>query len=94
MVVHLAGLPSPFPGETVGDTYVVYLAQSGAGPEDGFTCYAYFVGPGYGGCRWGDYSAAITAGSMVWMAAEFIPPQSYRDFNTNWGTFIFSAPSG
>jgi hypothetical protein len=28
------------------------------------------------------------------LANEYVPPQSYRDFNTNWGTFVFSAPAG
>lgn len=82
----------PFTGTATGKT--VHLAQAGAGPEDGFTCYAFFVGAGYGGCRWGDYSAATAVGSTVWMATEFIPSQSYRDFNTNWGTFVFSASAG
>lgn len=70
------------------------VAAAGSGPEDGFTCYAYFVGPSYGGCRWGDFSGGVAVGNTVWMATEFIPPQSYRDFYTNWGTFIFSAPAG
>jgi hypothetical protein len=42
-----------------GPSGPVMVAFGGAGPEDGFTCYAPFVGPNYGGCRWGDYS-------MVW----------------------------
>jgi len=28
------------------------------------------------------------------MATEVIPAQSYRDFTTNWGTFVFSALAG
>jgi hypothetical protein len=99
MVFTLAGrsyYPSaayvPFNGTSTGST--VFLARAGAGPEDGFTCYAYYVGAGYGGCRWGDYSAAVAVGSKVWMATEFIPSPSYRDFLTNWGTFVFSATVG
>ena len=29
----------------------VMIAAPGVAPEDGFTCYAAFVGPFYGGCR-------------------------------------------
>jgi hypothetical protein len=74
-----------------GPTGPVILATSGAAPEDGFTCYTAFVGPNYGGCRWGDYSAGVFSNGRVFMAAEFIP-QGIRDFLTNWGTFIYSAP--
>jgi hypothetical protein len=70
----------------------VVVAQPGADPEDGLTCYAPFVGPGYGGCRWGDYSAATSVGSRIYMATEMIPPTS-RDPLTNFGTFLWSAPA-
>lgn len=69
----------------------VHIAMGGANPEDSFTCYAAFVGPNYGGCRWGDYSAAVAMGNKVYMATEMIPPTS-RDYLTNWGTFVWSAP--
>lgn len=74
-----------------GPTGPVIVATPGAAPDDGFTCYAAFVGPDYGGCRWGDYSMGVVMGNRVYMAAEMIPP-SARDLLTNWGTFIWSAP--
>ena len=63
----------------------VHLAQPGALPEDGFTCYPEFAGGGL--CRWGDYSAAVASGSGIWMATEYIP-NSPRTVNANWGTFV------
>jgi hypothetical protein len=66
-------------------------ATRGAAPNDGFTCYAAFVGPHYGGCRWGDYSQGVVMNGRVYMAAEMIP-QGYRDLLSNWGTYIWSAP--
>ncbi len=74
-----------------GPTGPVILATSGSAPEDGFTCYHAFVGPGYGGCRWGDYSMGAFSNGRVFMASEMIP-QGIRDTLTNWGTFIYSAP--
>jgi hypothetical protein len=74
-----------------GPTGPVIQATAGAAPEDGFTCYAAFVGPNYGGCRWGDYSMGVFSGGRVFMATEMIP-QGFRDTLTNWGTFIWSAP--
>lgn len=67
-------------------------AAVGTAPEDGFTCYAAFVGPGYGGCRWGDYSMGVAAGGRIIMGAEYVPASS-RDFYTNWGTFVWSSPT-
>ncbi|HEX3492798.1 MAG TPA: hypothetical protein VHU92_25870 [Streptosporangiaceae bacterium] len=69
----------------------VMEATRGAAPNDGFTCYAAFVGPHYGGCRWGDYSQGVVMNGRVYMAAEMIP-QGYRDLLSNWGTYIWSAP--
>jgi hypothetical protein len=76
---------------TDGPTGPVILATNGAAPEDGFTCYAAYVGPSYGGCRWGDYSMGVAMGQRVFMATEMIP-QGFRDTLTNWGTYIWSAP--
>jgi hypothetical protein len=76
---------------TIGPTGPVTEATAGAAPDDGFTCYAAFVGPDYGGCRWGDYSMGVVMNGRVYMAAEMIP-QGYRDTLTNWGTYIWSAP--
>ena len=70
----------------------VIAATAGAAPEDGFTCYAAFVGPNYGGCRWGDYSMGAVMNGRVYMSTEMIP-QGYRDLLTNWGTYIWSAPA-
>jgi hypothetical protein len=70
----------------------IHVAQSGSAPEDGFTCYAAFVGPNYGGCRWGDYSAAVAMGSNIYMASEMITPVD-RDYLTNWDTFVYRAPA-
>jgi hypothetical protein len=64
----------------------VHLVKPGALPEDGFTCYPEFVGPG-AECRWGDYSAAVASGSAIWMATEYIS-SAERTVNANWGTFV------
>jgi hypothetical protein len=74
-----------------GATGPVIEATQGVAPSDGFTCYAAFVGPAYGGCRWGDYSMGVYSNGRVYMGAEMIPP-GYRDLLTNWGTYIWSAP--
>ena len=74
-----------------GPTGPVMIATPGALPEDGFTCYPAFVGPSYGGCRWGDYSMGVVMGGRVFMAAEMVPT-GFRDTYTNWGTYIWSAP--
>jgi hypothetical protein len=78
-----------------GPTGDIEVAAAGSGPEDGFTCYAYFVKKNYGGCRWGDFSGGVAAGGSIWMATEYIPPNSgatARDMFTNWGTHIFTPP--
>ena len=68
------------------------IASPGADPEDGFTCYAAFVGPGYGGCRWGDYSMEAAMNGRIYMSTEMIP-QTNRDEISNWGTYAWSAPA-
>ena len=77
---------------TAGPAGPVIAATAGAAPEDGFTCYAAFVGPNYGGCRWGDYSMGAVMNGRIYMSTEMIP-QGYRDLLTNWGTYIWSAPA-
>jgi hypothetical protein len=67
-----------------------YLA--GVRPEDGFTCYVAFVGPGPGGagrgCRWGDYSMAnISPSGQFWFETEYITPRT-RVIAADWGTAI------
>lgn len=74
-----------------GPSGSIVIAYPGAAPEDGFTCYAAWVGPNYGGCRWGDYSMGVFSGSSVVMATEMVPPSS-RDTLTNWGTYVWNAP--
>jgi hypothetical protein len=74
-----------------GPTGPVRIASAGVAPEDSFTCYAAFVGPTYGGCRWGDYSMGVASGGSIYLATEMVPPTS-RDYLTNWGTYVWSAP--
>jgi hypothetical protein len=47
------------------------LPNGGVGPQDGFTEYQTFT-PGFPRPRWGDYSAAVTDGTSVWLANEVI----------------------
>jgi len=75
-----------------GPTGPVRIASAGVAPEDSFTCYSAFVGPTYGGCRWGDYSMGVASGGRVYLATEMVPPSS-RDYLTNWGTYVWSAPA-
>ena len=60
-------------GGTVG---AVHIAGRGAGPQDGFSEYAFFNGAGTdpptARPRWGDYSASVTAGGKLWLATEWI----------------------
>ncbi len=51
---------------TVGQ---VHVAAAGLGPDDGFTGYNAFQ---YFRPRWGDYGAAVTDGSSIWIASEYI----------------------
>jgi hypothetical protein len=75
-----------------GPSGAINIAQAGAGPEDSFTCYAAFVGPNYGGCRWGDYSMGVAMSGKVYLATEFIP-NTARDYLTNWGTYVWGVPA-
>ncbi len=60
----------------------------GTRPDDGFTCYAAFVGSRDRGCRWGDYSAATAdARGRVWIATEHISSGPRIPF-ANWSTQI------
>lgn len=93
MVMAMAG-PSIYPSLSyismngAGVTGPVRVPQTGAGPEDGFTCYAAYVGSRDRGCRWGDYSAAAAdENGDIWMATEWIP-SSARTELANWGTYI------
>jgi hypothetical protein len=53
---------------TVGS---IHIAAAGLGPDDGFTSYKAFVGDPPR-TRWGDYGAAVTDGSSIWLASEYI----------------------
>jgi hypothetical protein len=68
----------------------IHLAAGGAAPEDGFTCYPPF-GTQATGCRWGDYSSGAVWHGRAYMTTEYIPPTP-RDTQSNWGTFVWSAP--
>lgn len=78
-------------GSRFGPTGPINVTGAGTAPEDGFTCYAAFVGPDYGGCRWGDYSGGQYFDGRVYMGGEYIPPTA-PDAYTNWGTFLWSRP--
>ncbi|MGA8487700.1 MAG: hypothetical protein WB684_11570 [Gaiella sp.] len=49
----------------------IHVAAAGAGVDDGFTSYKAFVGDPPR-TRWGDYGAAVTDGSSIWIASEYI----------------------
>ena len=49
----------------------IHIAAAGLGPDDGFTRYKAFVG-NPPRTRWGDYGAAGTDGSVIWIASEYI----------------------
>jgi hypothetical protein len=54
-----------------GNVSDIHIAAPGLGPDDGFTSYKAFVGDPPR-TRWGDYSAAVTDGSDIWIASEYI----------------------
>jgi len=94
MVMSVAGptvfpTPSYIPIDRNGVTGPVRVNEFGARPDDGFTCYAAFVGSRDRGCRWGDYSAA-TADEWggIWMATEYISSGPRVPF-ANWSTEVF-----
>ncbi len=93
IVMSLAG-PTVYPSPSfisingAGTQGPVRVPEVGAGPEDGFTCYAAFVGDRSRGCRWGDYSEAVAdENGDIWMAVEWIP-NSARTELANWGTYV------
>jgi hypothetical protein len=77
----------------------IHIAAPGLGPDDGFTGYKGFQ---YFRPRWGDYGAAVTDGSNIWIASEYIGQtcdyetwlygdltcNSTRTAYANWGTYI------
>jgi hypothetical protein len=58
--------------EQSGAAGPVQIAAAGPGPQDGFSEYNPFSGSGVARPRWGDYGAAVTDGSTVWIASEYI----------------------
>ncbi len=64
-----------FPGAayTVLGSQTIYLVAPGMEAADGFSGYPETGAPQSDIERWGDYSAAVTNGSTVWMSTEFIP---------------------
>ncbi|HEY6057285.1 MAG TPA: hypothetical protein VIV06_04595, partial [Candidatus Limnocylindrales bacterium] len=52
-----------------GSVGQVHIAAAGVGPDDGFSGYKAFP-PSRS--RWGDYGAAVTDGSTIWIASEYI----------------------
>ncbi|HEX7733878.1 MAG TPA: hypothetical protein VF458_03420 [Ktedonobacteraceae bacterium] len=67
----------PSPGYAALDAKVgagnVHVIVEGAGPADGFTSYAAFVGSPPR-TRWGDYGAAVVDGHSIWIASEYVGP--------------------
>jgi hypothetical protein len=52
-----------------GNVGPIHITGNGLGPDDGFTGYNAFQ---YFRPRWGDYGAAVTDGSTIWIASEYI----------------------
>ena len=94
IAVGLAG-PDYFPSAAYVDIDLhgvhgpVRVIGPGTGPEDGLFCYHAFVGSmAEGGCRWGDYSAAIAEdGNTIITGVEYIGPRP-RAIYANWATFV------
>jgi hypothetical protein len=63
-----AGYVTVSEGGSVGP---IHIAAAGLGPDDGFTSYKAFVGDPPR-TRWGDYGAAWTDGTRIWVANEYI----------------------
>ena len=70
-----------------GSVGPIHIAANGLGPSDGFTSYKAFVGDPPR-TRWGDYGAAVTDGSNIWIASEYIAQTC--DLNT----YLFGGPIG
>jgi hypothetical protein len=60
---------------------VLHVVASGVAPLDDYCSQVL----GYG--RWGDYTAAVSDGTLVWVAGEYVPARP-RIADPNWGTFI------
>jgi hypothetical protein len=79
--------------DAAGTSGPVEIIRQGFRPEDGFTCYEAFIGPGTV-CRWGDYSASVAgADGRIYSATEMIGDNS-RTFFANWSSFIWPTTPG
>ena len=71
----------------------INIVRKGFRPEDGFTCYVAFIGPG-AICRWGDYGASVAGpDGRIYSATEMIG-DSARTLFGNWGTFLWPTTPG
>jgi len=70
-----------------GSVGPIHIAATGLGPTDGFTSYKAFVGDPPR-TRWGDYGAAVTDGSNIWIASEYIAQ------TCDLTTYLFGGPIG
>jgi hypothetical protein len=68
-----------------GSVGPIHISAAGLGPDDGFSGYKAFP-PSRP--RWGDYGAAVTDGSTIWIASEYIGQTC--DLNT----YLFGGPIG
>lgn len=60
----------------------IQIAAEGAGPQDGFTGYFPLVNPIRP--RWGDYGGAVSDGTNIWIASEYIGQTcSYTQYLVN-----------
>jgi hypothetical protein len=57
--------------DSTGAVSNIHIAAQGLGPADGFTSYKAYVGDPPR-TRWGDYGAAVTDGTTIWLASEYI----------------------
>lgn len=64
------------------------LVTSGAARSDGFTRYAAFPGPSYGGCP-GGCPMGMSSNGRIFTGAEMILP-GVRNTLSTWGTVISS----
>ncbi len=61
-------------------TSAVQVARAGQAPQDGFSEYNAFGSPPRP--RWGDYGAAVTSGSSIYLANEYIESRcSFAEYN-------------
>jgi hypothetical protein len=70
-----------------GNVGPIHIVAEGLGPSDGFTSYKAFVGDPPR-TRWGDYGAAVTDGSSIWIASEYIAQTCTLQ------TWLFEGPIG